>query len=379
MSDPDTTRWPFGAVMPWTHSMSFWHAWGGEAPAALARASEVLDDPGLSAAAVRDVGVFTPQVFTSGGPYNAWSPVPGEAQIAYGAESRLAGLLGAADANGNPGLAELGGLAGGWFFGANPSGQPVYDPSTGVTFDGVETDGRINRNSGAESTIHGQLAMLALDAHPQASALAQRITGLQSFDGLAVIEAEDGRLDGAEVVDPGSSWTGEANLSGGKYVRLSSGDTLTLTGVEAGDNLHPILNRAKSQSGLSTWYAIDATGKRTLLGRLLNGRAAPQGVAENSGLLRPFGLRRSVPPGTVSIEVSTTGELEFDALMRQPRVATATYATSAGPVVLYANSTSRTVRSATIERGEGRSYRSDGQVWRKVSLPGPGFAITQPK
>ncbi len=383
MSDPDTTRWPFGAVMPWTHSMSLWHAWGGEAPAALARASEVLDDPGLEAAAVRDVGVFTPQLFTSGGPHNAWSPVPGEAQIAYGAESRLSGLLATADANGNPGLAELGGLAGGWFFGANPSGKPVYDPATGVTFDGVETDGRINRNSGAESTIHGQLAMLALDAHPQASTLARSITGLESFDGLAVTEAESGQLDGAKVIDPGSSWTGEANISGGKYVRVAAGGTVTVTGVKAGDNLHPILNRTASQSGISSWYAIDASGHRTLLGRLLNGRASPQGVAENSGLLRPYGLRRSVPRGTVAVQVSTTGALEFDALMRQPRVATATYATASGPVVLYANSASRAVRTAAVEAGEGRAYRSDGRPWRQVTrrsvhLPGPGFAITGP-
>lgn len=383
MSDPDTTRWPFGAVMPWTHSMSLWHAWGGAAPVALARASAVLDDASLGAAAVRDVGVFTPQLFTSGGPYNAWSPVPGEAQIAYGAESRLAGLLAAADGNGNPGLAELGGLAGGWFFGANPSGKPVYDPETGVTFDGVETDGRINRNSGAESTIHGQLAMLALDAHPQASALAQGITGIDSFDGLAVIEAESGQLEGATVVDPGSSWTGEANLSGGQYVRLGAGDTVTVTGVRAGDNLHPILNRAASQSGISTWYAIDESGDRTLLGRLLNGRASPQGVAENSGLLRPYGLRRSLPQDAVAVQVSTTGALEFDALMRQPKVARVTYATASGPVVLYANSTSKPVRTSAVEAGGGRSYGSDGTVWRPVTtrsirLPGPGFAITRP-
>jgi hypothetical protein len=42
----------------------------------------------------------------------------------------------------------------------------MYDPATGVTFDGVFGDGVINRNSDAEATIHGLLSMLALDAAP---------------------------------------------------------------------------------------------------------------------------------------------------------------------------------------------------------------------
>ena len=54
-----------------------------------------------------------------------------------------------------------------WFFGANAAGQPTYDPATGVTFDGVAADGTSNHNSGAESTIHGLLTMLALDAAPR--------------------------------------------------------------------------------------------------------------------------------------------------------------------------------------------------------------------
>ena len=42
----------------------------------------------------------------------------------------------------------------------------MYDPATGRTFDGVSPDGKVNRNSGAESTIHGLLTMLALDGTP---------------------------------------------------------------------------------------------------------------------------------------------------------------------------------------------------------------------
>ncbi|MBT2474822.1 hypothetical protein J7E68_09640, partial [Microbacterium sp. ISL-103] len=178
-SDP-AKGWPFGAVLPWTGSLGFWHAWGAAAPEALARAGAVLRRREWKAAAVADAGTFTPQVLASGGPHNAWAPLPAEAQIAYGAHGRVAGSVQAA-AVGGEGLRVLAGLAAGWFFGANTAGIPVYDPATGVTFDGVETDGRVNRNSGAESTIHGLLTMLLLDANRDIARSATSITGLSSY------------------------------------------------------------------------------------------------------------------------------------------------------------------------------------------------------
>ena len=39
MRGGDARHWPMGAVRPWALSRSVWHAWGGKAPAALARAS----------------------------------------------------------------------------------------------------------------------------------------------------------------------------------------------------------------------------------------------------------------------------------------------------------------------------------------------------
>ena len=71
------------------------------------------------------------------------------------------------------GLRRLAGVAAAWYFGNNPAKAPMYDPATGRTFDGVVRDGMINRNSGAESTIHGLLSMLALDAAPDVAAQAR--------------------------------------------------------------------------------------------------------------------------------------------------------------------------------------------------------------
>ncbi|HEY8296284.1 MAG TPA: hypothetical protein VIG41_13155, partial [Micrococcaceae bacterium] len=170
MSSGSTKTWPFGAIMPSVTTQSLWHAWGGLAPAAVATAATVLHRPDLLGAAVKDSAGFTPQLLAAGGPDNSWSPVPGEAQIAYGADSRVESLVATAKAANAPGLLDVAAVAAGWFFGANRAGVPAYNPATGTAIDGIETDGRVNPNSGAESTIHTLLTMLTLDANPQLKA-----------------------------------------------------------------------------------------------------------------------------------------------------------------------------------------------------------------
>ena len=114
-----------------------------------------------------DSFTFDPWLLTSGGPDNGRLPTRGDAsQIAYGADSRLQSLVATAEVTGRDAARGLAGIVGAWFFGANPAGEAMYDPATGRTFDGISGSGEINRNSGAESTIHGLLSMLALDAHP---------------------------------------------------------------------------------------------------------------------------------------------------------------------------------------------------------------------
>ncbi len=383
MGSGDTGVWPFGAVLPWTQSQSFWHAWGGEAPQALCRTAALLGDADLREAGLADAGSFTPQVLTSGGPHNAWTPVPGEAQIAYGAEGRVSGLLAAADLTSSAGFLTLAGLAGGWFFGANLSGRATYDPSTGATFDGVETDGRVNANSGAESTIHGLLAMLALDAHPVAATLASSITGY-AYRGLFVVEAEAAALaGGAAVVRPPSAWTGAANWSAGAYVTVPAGGTVTFdVSGQDGALVHPIVNRRPGSHGTSTYTAVDGRGRRTVLGRLDNGGLRDTGVVEADGLLKPFPLSRNLPAGAVSVVVETTGDLQLDALMLQPLVTTVRYARGSGtPAVLYVNSDDSPTNTSALASGVGWAWTPDGARRNLVGLngvhlPSGGFAVT---
>lgn len=376
--------WPFGAILPWTGSQSLWHAWGGETGQALCRTAAVLGSSSLRSTGLSDAGSFTPTLLASGGPYNAWAPLPGEAQIAYGAEGRVAALLAAADLTGSDGFLQLAGLAGGWFFGANPSGAPTYDRATGATFDGVEFDGRVNRNSGAESTIHGLLAMIALDAHPQAASLAASVTGYR-WVGLHHVEAESGVLEGgAAVVTPPSTWTGAANWSGGAYVSVPRGGSVRLDVVgDDGAFVHPVVNRRKGRLGTSRFVAVSKHGRRTLLGSLDNGGLRETGVVEAEGLLRPFPLSRPLPPGTVAVVVESDGDLQLDCLLLQPAVSTVRYSRSEGrAAVLYVNADTRPSTTPAVAPGRGWTWSADGKSGGAAHSPmvrvtGGGFAITR--
>ncbi len=174
MGGGSTEVWPYGAVLPWALSRSLWHAWGAQMPSALAEASTTLGDGRLLRPAMADAAGFTPRLLTATGPVNGWLPAPiDNSQIAYGADARVQSLLSVSRAAHSAGLRQLAGVAAGWFFGQNPAGAAMYDPATGATNDGVNGDGTVNLNSGAESTIHGLLTMLALDANPGLAALAK--------------------------------------------------------------------------------------------------------------------------------------------------------------------------------------------------------------
>jgi hypothetical protein len=71
----------------------------------------------------------------------------------------VAGLLAVARATGEARYAEAAARARAWFFGRNAAERPVYDRRLGLVYDGID-EGRISRNSGAESNIEGALALL---------------------------------------------------------------------------------------------------------------------------------------------------------------------------------------------------------------------------
>jgi hypothetical protein len=312
LSGGDARTWPFGGVLPWALSRSDWHAWSSQMPAALAGAGDVLGDAALTRTAARDSFTFDPWLLTSGGPDNGRLPTRLDAsQIAYGVDSRVQSLL----ATGGAGE-RLAGVVAAWFFGANASGAPTYDPATGVTFDGVAPDGTVNRNSGAESTIHGLLTMLALDAHPAARRVAETAS-VRERVAPSVVQAEEGRLSGAAtVVRPSSLWTGESQYGGSGYAVLRDGSTATYDlGAHPAALLMPVADLQPGSTGVTTFTA----GGR--LGDVRSGDVGPQGDSPAPGALLPVTLPGTLGAGQATVTATTTGgETRLDALVVQPLV-----------------------------------------------------------
>ncbi|BCW43551.1 hypothetical protein [Arthrobacter sp. StoSoilB5] len=391
MSSGSVGQWPFGAIMPWNKSQTLWHAWGGMAPAAVATASPVLDRDDLLTSAVRDAAQFTPQLLVAGGPDNAWSPTPGEAQIAYGVDSRVQSLVATAKAGNAPGLLEVAAITAGWFFGANRSNAPAYNPATGTAVDGIERDGRVNPNSGAESTIHALLTMLALDADPALKAKALGINKTVSTNGLSVVEAESGTIGGSgSVVKPTSAWTGEANYSGGAYVTLEAGASLgfQLPAADQERAVYPIVNQGITPSGTTGWSA-----NRTLLGTTANGEAGAQGITEAAGKLSPLSLERALPAGAGNFLGKSTGTVVIDALLIQPIISAVSVTGAAGTSTLYISAAADTrVRKVDVPRGftlRQQAYDASGKAIRpaqasigedrsgRVTVAPGGFTMVQ--
>ncbi len=291
-------------------------------PAALARASQALGTRTHLAPALEDSAGFTPWLLTSGGPDNGRLPTRlDESQIAYGADSRVQSLLATAEATGRVGLRRLAGMQAAWFFGANASGAPAYDPATGRTIDGISGDGVVNSNSGAESTIHGLLTMLALDANPDVAEAAQ-VASIAARVGTTTVQAENASTTGAaRVVTLPDRWTGESLFGGTGYLALGDGATaeLPVPGAQQNRLVMPVVDLMPGSTAVTTWSA-----RRQVLGRVASGDIGEQGASPAPGALLPVTL-----PGTLSkqdtvVKVATRSaagdEARLDAVMLEPLV-----------------------------------------------------------
>ncbi|MET0933602.1 MAG: hypothetical protein ABWX56_07810 [Mycetocola sp.] len=379
MGAGDAQDWPYGAILPWAESRSIWHAWGTQMPAALAAASATLGRPELLAPAILDSAVFDPILLTAGGPDNAWLPTPiDKTQIAYGVDSRLQSLLAVADVAGLPGLTELASLFGSWYFGTNASGEAIYNPDTGVTYDGVNPLGVINRNSGAESTIHGLLSMLALDAHPDVAERAVGLTTVESRSGLTVVEAETTSTTTGSVVKPESTWTGESQYSGTGYLELTKKETATfhLPTSSTARLIEPVVFSAENGKVKSLWR-----GGVIPLGVLTHG-VGDQGVTAVPGALLPQSLRTSLPASQSTVSVTAlTGTVALDALIVRPVIGRLVFSGPVGSTEL-AHSSSAIPQRVAMNDGGGagtlRSYDSGGRLVASYTISGPANVTIQP-
>lgn len=376
MASGSARQWPYGAVLPWAQSPAMWHAWGAQMPAALAVAGDLFDDDALLRPAIADATGFTTTLLTAGGPDNGWYPSPTDrVQIAYGADSRVQSLLALADATGSSAFTELAGLQAAWFFGANHAGAQMYDPATGVTFDGLQPDGTINRNSGAESTIHGLLTALALDAHPAVALRATALTTVESRVGLEYVEAEDAASTDGTVFTPTSSWTGESSWSGdGLTLAPKQSATWDIGSSDTRRWVEPVVWSTPGAQTHSSWRG----------GGSLRLTGPEQGISPAPGALLPAALTAPVNGSEVSVRVQR-GTLTLDGLIVRPWISRIVLggdargelvhssAPGAQPTTIGADGVVSTVDVYDASGSLVRTTSAKGAV--TVVVPAGGFAV----
>lgn len=122
------------------------HLWGHLQEGALAEAGAYLERPDLVAIARRSAMAYLAPRIRSGFDVGMTQP--------YGVACALFGVERLADRTGESVFRDLATDARAWFGGRNPTGEPVFDRTTGRVHDGI--DGlTLNRHSGAESNIVG--------------------------------------------------------------------------------------------------------------------------------------------------------------------------------------------------------------------------------
>lgn len=166
-----TGHWTHGAFLSWEN---IWHAYGNSQSYALLQAYQATADTVALRAALREIDHFYPELLKKGG-LNWFSVKRNDSnellveeqaqfdQIAYGIRPVVWACLEAWEITGEERYLDLAESFGKWLTGSNPAGVAMYDATTGRCFDGILGEDKINKNSGAESTIEALLAILALE------------------------------------------------------------------------------------------------------------------------------------------------------------------------------------------------------------------------
>jgi len=350
--------WAWQALLPYTGSVSLWHAWGAHMVMALATAGPQLGHREWLAPAERDANSFETHQQLSFGAINGLLPAPDDlSQIAYGAETTVDGLLFLGRATGNDAYRRWAGIAATWFFGNNRAGVAMYQPATGIVYDGLNGDGGINRNSGAESTIEGLLALMNVVNDPVARGYLayHRLLARTTYQ---KVEAESGALSGAaSVVTPASAWTGEALWSNNQYVDLGKGGSDRITVTSPADGAYLVYLVFDKQMGRPDSVGVTVTVDGIRVGQDNEGGAGAQGVSPNPDYLWIDSLavpqRLTAGAHTVTLKYAGNGaaHAKIDAILWQP-----------------------VIESKVLENGDGATlavYKSLTDAKSQVVLPTP--------
>jgi hypothetical protein len=182
MQKGDSVNIPYYAFLSW---QNIWHAYGNSQSYSLLKASSFLDRADLFNAALNEVDYFYDYLikekhmstFTLGIDEDHFKFGTNQkfSQIAYNFRPMIYSCLEAFRMTNDSVYAIKAGELASWFFGYNIVNQQMYFSSTGICYDGINSETSVNKNSGAESTIEALLALHAIENNPIAQNTLTRI------------------------------------------------------------------------------------------------------------------------------------------------------------------------------------------------------------
>jgi hypothetical protein len=220
------TQYPFDAHLDWNGSITLWHAYGSGQSLALANAGMLLGKQDWIVSAKQEADQLFSHLLVTG-MINQMAPTPDrDGQIAYGVDMLTQGFMAVYKATHDIKYAQDAGLAASWLTGNNDVHFSMYDPASGRGYDGLDAStGKINMNSGAESTIEALMALQTI--HQNNVALKMANVKAVERNSASIYEAESFTVTAGhpQVIMPASSWTGDA-LYSGQVVKMSNNDQL---------------------------------------------------------------------------------------------------------------------------------------------------------
>lgn len=222
------SEYPFNMHPVNGNAPGFWHDWGAHMTHALVEAGIVLDRQDWIDSAAASANSFLLRHLTLERFRNMGVLPSRLEQIAYGTNMIVLTYTSLYRATGDEKYARYAGLASSWYFGNNMAGVQMYYPENGRTLDGINgpVSFRVNRNSGAESTIEALMSLIAVADIPEAVDL----LNVKTVDASSyfILEAEQGeRVVGTPTYFTGG-WTGEGYINGGRYVGIGEGQRMRL-------------------------------------------------------------------------------------------------------------------------------------------------------
>ncbi|QQE77740.1 hypothetical protein [Alicyclobacillus sp. SO9] len=330
-------QWPYNAHMPWQKSIDMWEAWGNRQIMALAEAGKILRNPQFIQSAERAANSLYPHMIISFGPDNGWLPAPdNQTQISYGAESMIDSLLTLGKVTGNPTYAKEAGILGTWYEGNNRAHTVMYHPRTGITFDGINNDKTVNKNSGAESTLTGLLAMMNLESNPIARTYLPYNRVVSKTKPLIVDGSSGTPSNGASIASAPNQWSGDFLWRTGSFGVLVPKSQLAYTITVAHSGMYLIqLSYDKQQLPVGK-LGVRVYADHRDIGTINQGGAGVQGGSPTPDYLWMHMLTKPVffAKGTHVIRLAYAGakghEAKIDSIIVQPMIERETLQNSTG-------------------------------------------------